>query len=71
MKAKKITTGIINFVIFASMVGLGAGSGYFTGNYRIGIHVGMAIGLIGIELFRLWLEKVNATLKDAKIQRSN
>jgi hypothetical protein len=70
MKAKKITTGIINFLIFASFVGLGAGSGYYTGNYRIGIHIGMALGLIGIMVFRFWREKVQASLKDVKIPRS-
>jgi hypothetical protein len=70
MKAKKTSTGIINFLIFACMVGLGAGSGYYTGNYRIGIHIGMAVGLIGIAVFRLWREKVNATLKEAKIPPS-
>jgi hypothetical protein len=70
MKAKKINVGIINFVIFASFVTLGAGSGYYTGNYRIGIHIGMAVGLMGIAVFRLWREKVNASLKDAKIRRS-
>ena len=70
MKAKKITVGIINFIIFAVMVALGAGSGHFTGNYRIGIHIGMAIGMIGIIVFRLWREKVNATLKEAKVPRS-
>jgi hypothetical protein len=70
MKAKKINTGIINFVIFASFVALGAGSGHFTGNYRIGIHIGMALGLIGIMLFRFWREKVNASLKEVKIRRS-
>jgi hypothetical protein len=70
MKAKKITTGILNFVIFAGMVAIGAGSGYYTGNYRIGIHIGMALGLIGIMVFRLWQEKVNANLKVAKIPRS-
>jgi len=69
MKAKKISVGIINFVIFAAMVGLGAGSGYFTGNYRIGIHVGMALGLMGIAVFRLWREKVHASLKDVRIPR--
>lgn len=69
MKAKKFTTGIINFVIFAGMVGLGAGSGHYTGNYRIGIHIGMALGLIGITLFRYWREKVYASLKDAKIPK--
>jgi hypothetical protein len=69
MKAKKTTVGIINFVIFAVMVGLGAGSGYFTGNYRIGIHLGMALGLMGIAFFRLWREKVHASLKDVKILR--
>jgi len=68
MKAKKLTIGIINFVIFASMVALGAGSGYYTGNYRIGIHVGMGIGMIGIILFRFWREKVHASLKDIKLQ---
>ena len=70
MKAKKITVGIINFIIFAGMVALGAGSGHFTGNYRIGIHIGMAIGMIGIIVFRLWREKINATLKEAKVPRS-
>jgi hypothetical protein len=71
MKTKKITTGIINFVIFAGMVALGAGSGHFTGNYRIGIHIGMALGLIGIMVFRLWREKVHASLKDVKIPPLN
>jgi hypothetical protein len=71
MKAKKITTGIINFVIFAGMVGLGAGSGFYTGNYRLGIHIGMAIGMIGIIVFRLWREKAGATLTDVKIRQSN
>jgi hypothetical protein len=61
MKARKITTGIINFIIFAGFVALGAGSGYYTGNYRIGIHIGMAVGLIGIAVFRLWREKINTT----------
>ena len=69
MKAKKLTNGIINFVIFASFVALGAGSGYYTGNYRIGIHVGMGIGMIGIILFRFWREKVHASLKDVKTLR--
>jgi uncharacterized membrane protein len=71
MKAKKITTGIINFVIFASMVALGAGSGHYTGNYRIGIHIGMAIGVMGIIVFRFWREKVRASLKEVEIPRSN
>jgi hypothetical protein len=71
MKAKKTTVGIINFVIFAGMVALGAWSGQLTGNYRIGIHIGMAVGLIGIALYRLWREKVHASLKDVKIPRSH
>jgi hypothetical protein len=70
MKAKKTTVGIINFVIFSVMVALGAGSGYYTGNYRIGIHIGMAVGLMGIALFRLWREKIHASLKDSRIPRS-
>ena len=69
MKAKKISTGIIYFVIFASMVALGAGSGYYTGNYRIGIHIGMGVGMMGIIVFRYWREKVHASLKDVKIPR--
>jgi hypothetical protein len=71
MKAKKKIVGIINFVILAGTVALGAWSGHFTGNYRIGIHIGMAVGLIGIALFRLWREKAQASLKDVKILRSN
>jgi hypothetical protein len=67
MRTKKLTAGIINFVIFAGMVALGAGSGYYTGNYRIGIHIGMALGLMGIAVFRLWREKIHASLKEVKI----
>jgi hypothetical protein len=70
MKATKTTTGIINFTIFAVFVALGAGSGYYTGNYRIGIHIGMALGLMGIAFFRLLREKVHASLKDAKMTRT-
>jgi len=69
MKAKKLTIGIINFVIFASFVALGAGSGYYTGNYRIGIHIGMGIGVMGIIVFKFWREKVHASLKEVKIPR--
>jgi hypothetical protein len=71
MKAKKESTGIFSFTIFAGFVALGAGSGYFTGNYRIGIHIGMALGLMGITAFKLWREKVRVSLKNAKIPRSN
>lgn len=67
MKTKKITVGMINFVLFASMVAIGAGTGYYTGNYRIGIHIGMALGLMGIAVFRYRREKIHAPLKDAKI----
>jgi hypothetical protein len=69
MKAKKITIGIINFVIFAGFVALGAGSGYYTGNYRIGIHIGMGIGMMGIIVFKYWRERVHTSLKDVKIHR--
>ena len=68
MKANKKTIGIINFIIFAGIVALGAASGYYTGNYRIGIHIGMAVGLMGIALFRLWREKVHGSLKEVKIR---
>jgi hypothetical protein len=69
MKAKKITTGIINFVIFAGMVSLGAWSGHFTGNYRLGIHIGMGIGVMGIIVFKYCREKVHESLKEVKIPR--
>ena len=67
MKTKKTTVGFINFIIFAAMVASGAGSGYFTGNYRIGIHLGIALGLMGIALYRLWREKQYGTLQKEKI----
>lgn len=70
MKTNKITTGIINFLILAVTVGLGAGSGYYTGDYRIGIHIGLALGLMGIAFYRLWREKVGGTLKDVKVPGS-
>ena len=70
MKTRKATIGLINFIIFAGIVALGAGSGYYTGNYRIGIHIGMAIGLMGIAGFRFWRERTQVTLKDQKILRS-
>ena len=63
MKTKKRTSRIINFLIFASLVSLGAGSGYYTGNYRVGIHIGIALGLIGIAAFKLHQEKLQKALQ--------
>ena len=67
MKTRKITSGFVNFIIFSGIVALGAGSGYYTGNYRIGIHIGMALGLIGIMIFKLHQEKVQKALKYKEI----
>ena len=71
MKTKKKTSRIINFLIFASVVALGAGSGYYTGNYRIGIHIGIALGLIGIAVFKLHQEKVQKALQYKSIPRDH
>ena len=59
MKTNKSITGIINFTIFTGMVTLGALSGYFTGNYSIGIHLGMGLGLMGIIVFGYLREKAS------------
>ena len=55
MKTINKFSGLISFSIFAVIVTLGAGTGYYTGDYRIGTHIGMALGLIGITAFKLFL----------------
>ena len=68
MKASKTLIGILNLTIFLTLVALGALTGYSTGDFRIGTHLGIGLGMMGIIVFGYLREKAGDVTAESAVR---
>ena len=68
MKASKTLIGILNLTIFLTLVALGALTGYSTGDFRVGTHLGIGLGMMGIIVYGYFREKAGAVTAESALR---